>query len=126
MYSHRRAMDEAALRVWIRAVSGQSSLRRLTVVEASRLIDALRDASSTVDTFIRQTAQRRPAMISAGQQWIIDRLTADLGWNPHQVMGLAHRMYGRIHRESLTQEQASGLIEALKAIRDRWANALAV
>ena len=38
--SHRRGLNEAALRTWVEAMCGQPSLRRMTVGEAARLIGA--------------------------------------------------------------------------------------
>jgi hypothetical protein len=118
MLSHRRNMNESMLRRWVTAVSGQTSLRRLTVAEAAQLIDVLWNPLATMEVLGREAAQHHD-LVSHSQQWMINRLAAKLGWNRHQVMGLAQRMYGRLRRESLNQEEASGLIEALKAIRDR-------
>jgi len=118
--SHRRGMAEPALREWVEAVSGQTSLRRLTRGQASRLIEGLQGTVPDAASF-RAGLVNREGRVSAAQQRLIDRLAGELGWGARQVTGLARRMYGRVPSESLTQSQASGLIEALKAMEQRRA-----
>ncbi|HTP42498.1 MAG TPA: phage protein GemA/Gp16 family protein [Nitrospiria bacterium] len=118
--SHRRGMAEPALREWVEAVSGQVSLRRLTRGQASRLIEGLQGTVPDAESF-RAGLVIREDCLSAAQQRLIDRLAGELGWRTRQVMGLARRMYGRVASKSLTRSQASGLIEALKAMEQRRA-----
>jgi Bacteriophage Mu, GemA protein len=118
--SHQRGMTEAALRKWIEAVSGQTSLRRLTTGQASQLIEGLQDKSKDVTVFCASLAERADRM-TAAQQQLIEQLAGALGWSARQVTGLTQHMYGRSPRESLTRSQASGLIEALKAMGRRAA-----
>lgn len=116
--SHQRGFDEPTLRQWITAASGQPSLRRLTVGEASQLIDGLQHPAWDLEAFQSLLTQRADRM-TAVQERFIARLAAVIGWSEPQVTGLARRMYHRSRRESLTRAQASGLIEALKAIHRR-------
>lgn len=117
---HQRGFDESTLRAWVSAVSGQPSLRALSVSEASRLIEGLRDRTVELESFRDRVAQRADR-ISPGQEGTIAHLAHELGWNERQLMGLARRMYRRTRRDALTQREASGLIEALKAIGRRRA-----
>jgi len=117
---HQRGVTEAALREWVEAVSGQTSLRRLTAGEASRLIEGLREGMSDAATF-RASLIERGNRMTAAQQRLIERLAGELGWSVRQVTGLARHLYGRSRGESLTRFQASGLIEALKAMGQRRA-----
>jgi AraC-like DNA-binding protein len=118
--SHQRGLTAAALREWIEAVSGQASLRGLTSGQASQLIDGLLDQSKDVDAF-RSNLARRVNHMTVAQQWLIKLLAGELGLSAHQVTGLVQHMYGRSPSEPLTRVQASGVIEALKAIRRRTA-----
>ncbi|HXZ24621.1 MAG TPA: phage protein GemA/Gp16 family protein, partial [Nitrospiria bacterium] len=102
------------------AVSGQTSLRRLTRGQASRLIEGLQGTVPDAESF-RAGLVNREGRLSAAQQRLIDRLAGELGWRARQVTGLARRMYGRVASKSLTRSQASGLIEALKAMEQRRA-----
>ncbi len=117
---HQRGFDESTLRAWVSAVSGQSSLRALSVGEASRLIEGLGDRTVELATF-RDRMTQRTDRISPGQEGTIAHLALGLGWNERQLMGLARRMYRRTRRDALTRIEASGLIEALKAIGRRRA-----
>jgi AraC-like DNA-binding protein len=118
--SHQRGLTAAALREWIEAVNGQTSLRRLTSGQASQLIDGLLDRSKDVGAFRSNLATRINHMTVA-QQWLIKLLAGELGLSAPQVTGLVQHMYGRSPSESLTRVQASGVIEALKAMRRRTA-----
>jgi hypothetical protein len=118
--SHQRGVTEAALRKWIEAVSGQTSLRRLTAGQASQLIEGLQDKSKDVTVFGASLAERADR-VTAAQLQIITRLAGELGWSARQVTGLARHMYRLSPGESLTRFQASGLIEALKAMERRAA-----
>jgi len=118
--SHERGLTAAALREWIEAVSGQTSLRSLTSGQASQLIEGLQDTSKDVSAFRSNVAKRADRMTVA-QQWLIKLLAGELGWSAHQVRGLVQHMYGRSPGETLTRFQASGLIEALKAMGRRTA-----
>jgi hypothetical protein len=113
--SHQRGLTAAALREWIEAVSGQTSLRRLTFRQALRLIDGLQDTSKDAGAF-RSNLAARAGHMTVAQQWLITLLAGELGWRAHQVGGLVQHLYGRSPVESLTRVQASGLIEALKAM----------
>jgi len=113
-------MTEAALREWVEAVSGQAALRRMTSGQASELIEGLQGGLSDAGAFRASLVDHADRMTGA-QQRLIDRLAGGLGWSVRQVTGLARHMYGRWPSESLTRLQASGLIEALKAIARRRA-----
>jgi len=118
--SHRRGFDESALREWIRVASGQSSFRHLTAGQASQIIDGLQSGVKDADAFRAQLAERSDRMTVA-QARLIDQLAGSLGWESRRMAGLVRHMYGRSPRESLTRRQASGLIEALKAMAQRRA-----
>lgn len=117
--SHQRGLTATALRKWIEAVSGQTSLRRLTPGQASQLIEGLQDTSKDVGVF-RSNLAKRANRMTVAQQWLIKLLAGELGWSARQVGVLVQYMYGRPGK-ALTRVQASGVIEALKAIERRTA-----
>jgi len=118
--SRQRGINEAALREWVEAASGQASLRRLTAGQASHVIEGLQSGAGDANAFRAQLAELEDRM-TAAQARLIDRLARSLGWESRRMAGLARHMYGQAPRESLTRHQASGLIEALKAMSRRRA-----
>jgi len=118
--SHQRGLNETALREWIEAAGGHTSLRRLTVGQASQVIEGLQGGVRDADAFRARLAERGDRM-TAAQAQLIDRLARSLGWESRRMAGLARHMYGQSPRASLTRRQASGLIEALKAMARRRA-----
>jgi hypothetical protein len=78
----------------------------LTKEEAIQVIDWL-------ETF----KEDRPDMVTKRQLWKIDQLVKELGWNdPKQLRGFLHKYAKVEHTRWLTKEQASKIIEGLKAI----------
>jgi hypothetical protein len=65
---------------------------------------------------------RRPdlaILASEGQRKIIYHLMEDLGWIPSRLYGFITKMTGEKTPEELKKEEASKVIEGLKAMRDR-------
>jgi hypothetical protein len=118
--SHQRGMAGPALRDWVETVKGQPSLRRLTRRRASRLIEGLQGTVPNAASFSADLIIRGNRM-TAAQGRLVDRLAGELEWRARQVTGLARHLYGLVPGESLTHSQASGLIEALKAMERRRA-----
>lgn len=112
---HRLGMDEQTLHGLAQTVTGVSSIRQLSRPQAARLIEML----LTKAGFKTQTFPRRPGLNTPHQLAYIEGLTTQLGWRERQTRGLARRMYRVRRLKDLGVRQASGLIEALKAIRLR-------
>jgi|GEM_PF-1843179 len=108
-------LNEGELHAKVSALSGKGSIRALTRRQAGRIIERLqREVGSA------STAERR-GETTRFQVSLIEILGKAMGWETDRVLGLAHKMYGVDRLEGLTVIQASGLIEALKAIRGRRA-----
>ncbi|MEW6681337.1 MAG: phage protein GemA/Gp16 family protein [Nitrospirota bacterium] len=114
--SHRVGLDEGALHVLVASRTGRASLRELRRSEAAMVIDELLAKVSG-----RTSAPRKPGAMTKAQQALLARLAAELDWPPERLPALARRMYGASAIRELTVKQASGLIEALKAMLKRRA-----
>ena len=112
--AHRAGLTEEELRALTASLWGRRSIRDLTVVEASRLIEKLQDTGNR-DAIPFQTSGR---LTLAQARWI-DALGKKIGWDPPHVLGLAKRMYSVERMDDLTRKEASGVIEALKALWNR-------
>jgi hypothetical protein len=118
--AHRSGLLEEDLRLRMEAAWGKKSIRSLTQREARELIERL-----LIHISVGKDA--RPAMTgsrdapSASQMAFIEGLAGRLEWDSWRLNRLARRMYGVRSLEDLKTRQASGLIEALKAIQKRSA-----
>jgi hypothetical protein len=101
------------MRGWVCARTGKQSIRALTKGEASRLIGELHVVGAGQ---INRLSEDR--MTVAQAQWI-GVLGEMIGWEERQLSGLAERMYHGKGTRALSRREASGLIEALKAIEKR-------
>lgn len=101
--AHRTGLNEEDLHVRTKLFFGKNSIRSLTKQEASRVIEYLLHKGET----------------TRAQITLIKILTAQMGWSRQHLNGLAQKMYGKRELGDLNVRQASGLIEALKAIKVR-------
>ena len=97
------------LRDWVYARTGKKSIRELTPPEASKLIDEL----------IRKSEFASGNRMTPAQARWISFLEKKIGWDPTRLLGLARKMYRVENLEELNRKEASGLIEALKAMGTR-------
>lgn len=104
---------EEDLRGWIFSRTGKSSIRTLTLIEASRLIDEI------AWKWEKGVPPPGGDRITAAQIWWIASLGRKIGWDERRAIGLARRMYQVENIHDLDRKRASGLIEALKAIGRR-------
>jgi hypothetical protein len=116
--SHRAGLDDGALHVLVASRTGRSSLRELRRTEAAAVIDELLAKVSG-----RVGAPQKAGAATRAQQALLTRLAGDLEWPSERLPALARRMYGAGALRELTVKQASGLIEALKAIAGRQGRA---
>lgn len=116
--SHRAGLDEEGLHALVAARTGRASLRELRRTEAAALIDELLAKVSG-----RPRAPQKVGAVTRPQQALLARLADEMGWGPERLPALARRMYGAGAIRDLTVKQASGLIEALKAIAKRQGKA---
>ncbi len=103
------------LRRWSFQRTGKNSLRALTRPEASRLIGEM------VQKWEETTPPRPRNRMTPGQGRILTVLEKEIGWNDRRLLALAKKMYHVQRIQGLQLQEASGLIEALKAIRRRRA-----
>jgi Bacteriophage Mu, GemA protein len=115
---HRLGLDEQSLHGLAQAITGVSSIRQLSSSQATRLIDLLLAKTG----FKTRDFPRRPGFNTPHQLAYIQGLAAQLGWDEPHTLGLARRMYHVRRLRDLGIRQASGLIEALKAIQERKAS----
>lgn len=113
-YAALLKVPEEKLREWIYAETGKSSLRELSLLEASRLIGEMGWEMKLEVGGLRSRDRMTPAQFRK-----IGRMGTEIGWNQERILGLAGRMYRVERLHDLDQEKASGLIEALKAIQER-------
>lgn len=116
--AHRAGMDAAILHGWVRSQWRKNSIRALTNREARQVIRnlMLKMAGGVED---RRQEQPGPGMGTEPQLAMILSLGQQIHWGRDHVLHLAGRMYGVKKLTDLTVAEASGLIEALKAIRTR-------
>jgi hypothetical protein len=88
----------------VRSRFGVGSIREMSRDEASRLIRDLLDEAGAVTT---------------AQIHLVQAISARMGWTARDVLRLARRMYSVRRLYGLSRKQASGLIEALKAMQAR-------
>jgi len=71
--------------------------------------------------FKRAKSKRRDLRILAsdGQKKMIHCLMEDLGWDRQRLSGFVDRVTAKDYPEELTKQEASKVIEGLKAMRDR-------
>jgi hypothetical protein len=116
----RLGFSATELHLRVESITGKKSIRMLGREEAQKVITGLLSMAGETPLRIKEEVEERPGGTEAQTAFIIG-LTRQLDWKLKQVEGLAKRMF-RIRRLSeLTVKQASGLIEALKAIRNRHA-----
>jgi hypothetical protein len=112
--SHRAGLDDAALHALVLARTGHASVRELLQSEAGAVIEEL---AAKVEG--RPVVVPRPGAATRAQQALLVRLAEQMEWPPERLPALARRMYGAQVIGELTVKQASGLIEALKAMGGR-------
>ena len=114
-------MDSELLHEMVFEVTGKDSLKKLTVPEAVGIVDGL------VDDGAKIRKKRKPRrdlpenvveLLTGKQIRLIEYLVDQLGWeNPNQLTGFNRRV---IKKERIcTKQEASKIIEGLKAILDR-------
>jgi len=112
-------VPEGVLRDWVTTRTAKRSIRALTKVEASRLIGELLDVEAGLAEGLSTNR-----MTAAQVAWI--RVHAEMmGWDERRVFGLSGKMYHGKGIRVLSRKEASGLIEALKAIGERTPKAKA-
>lgn len=109
----RARIPERELRGWAYSRTGKRSIRALSKREASRLIGELHDVEAG------QVGLLSSDRMTAAQAGWIGALGGMIGWDERQLVGLARKMYHGKGMRALSRREASGLIEALKAIGER-------
>ncbi len=118
--ANRLVFSATELHLRVESMTGKKSIRMLSREEAQKVIGDLLSMAGEAPLRIKEEAEEGFGGTDAQIAFIIG-LTRQLGWNLKQVEGLAKKMFGIRRLGELTVKQASGLIEALKAIRNRHA-----
>ena len=118
--SHRTGLNEEDLRSLVEAFSGKKSIRSLSRQAASEIIERLLLKGEGTDSAFQETIGQKERGTRA-QMVLIGELSGQMGWDQSRLLRLVQRMYGVRQLTDLKIRQASGLIEALKAMRRRQA-----
>jgi hypothetical protein len=118
--AHREGLEEEELRKLVESFTGKKSIRSLSQQEAGEIIEDLL-LKGVKAGWAFQRAMDKEKRGTRAQIAFIGGLSRQIGWDQSQALGLARRMYGVQELTNLKVNEASGLIEALKAIRRRWA-----
>lgn len=116
-------MDSDMLHGLAMMMFGKDSLRKLTGVEAGRMIEELGRREKGQSDFryvVAENGKPRP-LATKGQLWKIDELVEELGWtdNPKRLQGFC-RKYSKVDNPLwLTRQQAWKLIEGLKKLLEK-------
>ncbi|MDO5300108.1 MAG: DUF1018 domain-containing protein [Clostridia bacterium] len=106
-------MDRDDLHAIAYRISGVESISTLTAWQAGRMIDELRMRAG-------ETVRTGDGRATAAQQRMIAMLVRQMGWadQPERLRGYIRRMCGADDVRFLTPQQASCVIDGLKAMRD--------
>jgi hypothetical protein len=116
--AHRTGLNEEDLHVRTELFFGKNSIRSLTKQEASRVVEYLLQKGEVMEKIPERIVDIE-GIITRAQIMLIEKLTDQMGWSVRHLNGLAQKMYGARELGGLNVRQASGLIEALKAIKLR-------
>jgi hypothetical protein len=118
--SHRMGLNGESLHEFVENQTRKKSLRTLTHTEAQQILLQLQQKKSgKIQT--GEEGSERGNHISFSQIDFIHGLAKEMDWNRFRTQRLTQRMYGLRKLERMNKKQASGLIEALKAIKKRKA-----
>lgn len=119
MLANASGMDDELLHSYVYALVHKDSLRKLTVMEAVRVIDGLSGKD------VRSAEPKREGM-SYRQKAYIQSLAKRLGWvdedgalDEYRLSQFCRKQYNVLHWHNLTRSKAAKAIEALKAMAER-------
>ena len=116
--AHQLGFDEKELHARVEVLTGRRSIRNLTRPQAARVIDWLLQRGG-VENRNPLAGPRGKETATKAQRSMIDWLLQQAGWDSWRLIRLARRMYGVRNLDDLDIREASGLIEALKAVEKR-------
>jgi hypothetical protein len=116
--AHRAGFKNEELYALVESLSGKKSIRLLDRQEAGEVIEDLLLKTEGVALQSPRGTGKEGTMTRA-QMALMGILGRRIGWNLWQISRLARRMYRVENLADLKVRQASGLIEALKAIKRR-------
>lgn len=110
--SKELGLDSKLLHDLVWDQTGKEHIPEMTKEEAIKVID-----------WLERHKEDRPGMATNRQLWKINQLTQQLGWKDPQNLRGFLRKYAKVeHTRWLTKEQASKVIEGLKAILKKQAS----
>jgi hypothetical protein len=117
--AHRAGFTEEDLHSLVESFSGKKSIRSLNRQEARQVIeDLLFKVEGSDLPSLEATGEE--GKITRAQMILMEGLSRPMGWDLQRLLRLARKMYGAGNLVDLKVRQASGLIEALKAIKRRY------
>ena len=115
--ARERGLDQDLLHYHIETVTGKDSIKKLTIMEAVNVIDALEGKRTEASGEPRATAK---------QTWFINSLMKELGWideagkpDMKRLDGFLSKRMGIDSYKWLTKSKASKVIEGLKELAER-------
>ena len=118
--SHRAQLQGGDLRILVESSTGKRSIRSLSKQEAREIIEDLLIKAGGKEPIL-QDATDKEGRVTRAQMVFIGALSSQIRWDQQRVLRLAQRMYGVRQLKDLKVKEASGLIEALKAMKMRLA-----
>ncbi len=113
--ARENGMDSDLLHLHVSRIAGKNSLSRISITEAVKVIDSLSGKK-----------KGREERITARQEWKIKDLAKAMGWknekgeaDEKRLDGFLRERTGVEHYKWLTKNEASGIIEAFKAMLER-------
>lgn len=104
-------LDMEDLHALVYDATGKESIRQLTTTEANKVIRRLASLLSL--------KEHRPGRASARELWKQRQLARELGWSEEQLAAFIKRMAKVDRPEWQTSQDASNIIEGLKAMLKR-------
>jgi hypothetical protein len=118
--ARRAGIDGEELHLLTHYISRKDSIRCLNKEEANRIIEEL-ILKGEGRMMVSQDATFEKGGCTKAQLVYIGDLSRQMGWTDRSLLGFAQKMYGVQDLADLRRKQASGLIEALKAMKLRHA-----
>lgn len=112
MLAGKNGMDEELLHAYIYNLVHKDSIRKLSVMEAVRVIDGLSGKD------VRALNSKTEGM-SYPQKRYICSLAEQLGWDEGRLNGFCRSQYSTLYYTALTRSKACKCIEALKEMLRR-------
>lgn len=118
MLAKEYGMDDDLLHAMIQAETRKDSIKKLSIMEAVKVIDRLEGRAQSYDVKTEHMTYRQEAYIKG--------LAKDMGWTDEKgnadtkrISGFVSKFYGIDNYKWLTRNMASKVIEGMKKLTDK-------